>query len=105
MNTQWFGINWAGLTYWWMIPLLLGAIAIVWFRFSKINQLIAVLAGKHRQLLIRNFSLIKTIVKALLFSVALVLLCIALFASAMEQKGRISGTAGKRRIYCARYFS
>lgn len=86
MNMQWFGITWSGLNYWWVIILLCVALFVIWYRFSKTNRIIALLAGNHPKLLIRNFSVFKNSIKAILLSAAFILFSVALLRPQWSKK-------------------
>ncbi len=100
MSKELFGITWAGLGYWWVIPVIIGAIILIWYRALLVRRLIVLLAGTHPKLLIRNFSPFKKFLKYVLYSGALVLLGIA-FLRPQWSKNEESVAQQGRDVYIA----
>lgn len=86
MSIQWFGITWAGFNYWWIIPILIACLMIVWNRAIAMQRLVNCLAGKHPHILIRHFSHLKNVLKVALISIGLLFLGIALLRPQWSKK-------------------
>lgn len=71
-------IRWASPEYFWMLPIVVLAIIVVIYRMQLKQRAVALLAGKWRHLVIKNYSSRNQILKSFLMSVGIIFLWIAL---------------------------
>lgn len=75
---SWFGINWAATQYLWVAPIIILIIILYAYRQYKVKAAIKLIAGNWHELAIKNYVPYKQRIKAVLFSVGMIFLFLAL---------------------------
>jgi len=96
MNVTILGITWAEAENLWYIPLVIIGLFLLGWRFRRLNKAINVLVRpRHVARLLPNFSFFKTVVKHLLFAVALIFLFFALLRPQWDKKDEMVQQEGR----------
>lgn len=95
MNPHSFTISWASPEYLFFLLLVPTALLLLWYRLYRLRGVISDIAGKWPVLLIRNFSLGKSIVKILLMTVGILFLVLALLRPQWNKKEELVQQEGR----------
>ncbi len=90
-----FGIRWASLFYWWVIPLLVLIATCYLYRQYKVRLAVVYIAGKWQSLIIQNFIPYRHYLKALFFGLALLFLGMAVLRPQWHEHEKIIAQEGR----------